>query len=309
MKLKTKVAAGVIFLFGMIITMGSVGIYYLNELSQDSENILSDNYESVEFMKGILDACELLPTDSAKALKEIERNLSAQEKNVTEAGERELTVQLRDGFEKLKANVGNADVVSLFRKQALSVQEMNMDAIVKKNGVSQEHSSQATTYMIAIGTVIVLVVLSFVVNFPGYIANPIAQLTSSIKAIANRNYEERLHFTRKDEFGELGEAFNIMAERLDEYDHSNLASVLFAKKRLETIINRMTDPVIGLDENNIIVFANKEALSLLNLREEEVINFYAPDVALYNDLLRKLIRTEARGKEKSGNLIKIVIGG
>jgi len=60
------------------------------------------------------------------------------------------------------------------------------------------------------------------VNFPGYIANPIVQLTSSIKSIANKDYEERLRLDRKDEFGELRKRFNSMAAKMDEYEHSNL---------------------------------------------------------------------------------------
>jgi len=39
-----------------------------------------------------------------------------------------------------------------------------------------------------------------------------------------------------------------MAAKMDEYEHSNLAQILFEKKRIETIIHRMSDPVIGLDE-------------------------------------------------------------
>jgi HAMP domain-containing protein len=30
---------------------------------------------------------------------------------------------------------------------------------------------------------------------------------------------------RKDEFGDLANAFNTMAERLDEYEHSNLSKI------------------------------------------------------------------------------------
>ncbi len=34
---------------------------------------------------------------------------------------------------------------------------------------------------------------------------------------------------RKDEFGELASAFNNMAEQLNAYEHSNLATILFEK--------------------------------------------------------------------------------
>ena len=188
----------------------------------------------------------------------------------------------------------------------MAIQELNMQAIIRKNALTQKTASKASTYLVMIGTVVSLIAFTFIMNFPGYIANPIIQLTKSIKSIANKKYEERLHFERKDEFEELAEAFNKMAEKLDEYEHSNLAKLLFEKKRIETIINRMTDPVIGLDEDNNVVFVNDQAFSLLNLTPDNVIGRYAPDVALHNDLFRSLIR-----KDESGNsgLVKVVISG
>jgi signal transduction histidine kinase len=83
---------------------------------------------------------------------------------------------------------------------------------------------------------------------------------------------------------------------------------LFEKKRIETIINRMTDPVIGLDEKDKVVFANDQALNLLNLTNKDVIDRYAPDIAVNNDLFRNLIRQNGLPSETPA-LIKAVVGG
>jgi NtrC-family two-component system sensor histidine kinase KinB len=117
-----------------------------------------------------------------------------------------------------------------------------------------------------------------------------------------------LQFDRNDEFEELAGAFNQMAEKLDEYEHSNLAKIIFEKKRIETIINRMTDPVIGLDESNRIIFVNHQALELLNLERLSIVDQYAPDIAVHNDLLRSLIKNSDTIKDASA-LVKVVIGG
>ena len=50
MRIKTKVALGVVFLF-VILTVGGLGLYYLSSLPDDSNNILKDNYESLELYK------------------------------------------------------------------------------------------------------------------------------------------------------------------------------------------------------------------------------------------------------------------
>jgi PAS domain S-box-containing protein len=142
------------------------------------------------------------------------------------------------------------------------------------------------------GTFLFLVAFSFVVNFPSYIANPIRELTERIKEISKRNYHQQLNFKSNDEFGELAQAFNTMTFKLDEYENSNLASILFEKKRIETIINSMHDGIIGLDEKSFIIFVNEVACTLIGMTEINLIGRYAPDVAMENDLLRNLLVTD-----------------
>ena len=62
-----------------------------------------------------------------------------------------------------------------------------------------------------------------------------------------------------------------MAERLTEYRASTLNDILSAKKFLEAIVNSIDEPIIGLNRNREILFINNEALTVLNLKREEVI--------------------------------------
>ncbi|MBT1705943.1 sensor histidine kinase [Chryseosolibacter indicus] len=308
MSIKIKVTLGVLFLFAVILVISGLGLYYLQRLSQDSKNILTDNYETLQYTKEIISQCDRLKTDSADALEIMEKNIRLQESNITEAGEGELTRSLRSVLNRIKVSHVDDVLLAELRNTCLSIQQINMEAIQKKNENAQQTSENASTYLVITGTLCVLAAFVFIINFPGYIGDPIAQLTSGIKAIANKNYEERLQFDRNDEFEELANAFNLMAEKLDTYEHSNLAKIIFEKKRIETIINRMTDPVIGLDEGNRIIFVNDEALHLLHLERTSVIDQYAPDIAIHNDLLRSLIKTSDPGKNESG-LIKAVVSG
>ena len=104
------------------------------------------------------------------------------------------------------------------------------------------------------------------------VASPIISLTEGIKAIANKNYGQRIHLNRKDEFGDLANAFNSMAEKLDDYEHSNLSKILFEKQRAETVINSLKDASIGIDNKGIVLFANQQALQLLNLKEQDIVD-------------------------------------
>jgi len=175
------------------------------------------------------------------------------------------------------------------RNVSYGIMQINMTAIDRKNAAANATASEATEILSFVATFLFLVAFTFVVNFPGYIANPIRQLTESIKEVSNRNYEKQLDFKSNDEFGELAQAFNIMTVKLNEYENSNLASILFEKKRIETIINSMHDAIIGLDERSVIIFANKVACTLIGLPEKELTGKYAPDVALANDLMRSLL--------------------
>jgi signal transduction histidine kinase len=307
MTIKTKVRLGVIFLFAVILGISGVGLFYLNRLSDESQNILADNYESLQYTKSIIARCDSASLRSTSQLAAMDSLMRLQEANITENGERTLTGRLRVVFERMRNSGINSRDIGEMRKLSLDIQQLNMLAIKKKNETTRRTAANASTYLIVIATICTLTAFTFIINFPGYVANPISQLTRSIQSIAKKNYEERLHFDRRDEFEELAEAFNRMAEKLDEYEHSNLAKVIFEKKRIETIINRMTDPVIGLDQSNRIIFANDEATEILNLERSRIIDRYAPDVAVENDLLRNLIREDPASERST--LIKAVVKG
>ena len=52
----------------------------------------------------------------------------------------------------------------------------------------------------------------------------------------------------------------------------------------------MHDPVIGLDENLQILFANEEASKITGLKQDDLIGKSSTALALKNDLIRALIR-------------------
>ena len=201
----------------------------------------------------------------------LKRICSAQETNITEPGEKDLTNSLRKNFEALKQNRSADSLRSLIRKNISDIMLLNLQAINKKNEAAKVSAEKAKAIITLIVSVCLLVGFTFVFNFPSLVASPIAKLTEGIKAIANKNYKERIHLNRKDEFGQLADAFNSMAEKLDQFEHSNLARILFEKKRAETVINSLKDASIGINSKGEILFANERALQLLNLKELEIV--------------------------------------
>ncbi|GGB06925.1 PAS domain-containing sensor histidine kinase [Mucilaginibacter rubeus] len=271
-----------------------MSIYFLNRLSADAGAILKDNYKTVKYMQNILTAIDSR-TDklSADQQKTINDNLVLQEHNITEVGELQLTDSLRAIFERLTQEPDNKitedDLRNRLHRQVYGIMKLNMDAIARKNEIANTTSKRGSLLVAFLGAFLFLVAFSFAVNFPGYIANPIKELTVRIKEVSNKNYHQQIHFESDDEFGELGQAFNNMTRKLDEFENSNLASILFEKKRIETIINSMHDAIIGLDEKGVIIFANQVACNLIGMKPDQLNGKYAPDIAIENDLMRKLL--------------------
>ncbi|MDH6252814.1 NtrC-family two-component system sensor histidine kinase KinB [Chryseobacterium sp. H1D6B] len=289
MKLKTKLTLGVGLLFLLIVLLSVIGSVYINKLKSDTEKILTANYNSLEFSKNMLLALDKISTDSAVAVKDFKKNNALQEKNLTEFGEKEATQNLNLHFSSYLQHPDSGKE-KLIREDLAKIMSLNMKGIERKSDIAIITAENATFWIVSLGTVCFLIAFILLFNLPQTIAEPINQLTSSIKQIANKNYNERVHFKGSEEFNDLANSFNIMAEKLQEYESSTLSKQLMDKKRIETLVNNMHDAVIGLDENHFIYMINDEALKITNLRKEEIIGKTAHEVAVNNDLMRELLK-------------------
>jgi signal transduction histidine kinase len=289
--IKMKLIYGLVFLFIVIICFGTLGIFSVKRLSSDAGMILKDNHISVEFCSHMLKALDGLPEDTAQ-LRVFEHNLSLQEHNITEPGEYEATLELRTLFNQLKQSPARFTSFKQIRSAIFRVEDLNQSAIIHKNLVAADTAEKATLWLTIIVTLLSLVAFTFVLNFPAVISRPIRILTDGIREIANKNYSKRIHLDQKDEFGVLADTFNAMAEKLNEYEHSNLATIKLEKSRIEAIINKMNNGIIGLDEQKRVLFLNSEAEKLFNLQEDEIIGQAASEVAMINDLFRTVMLNE-----------------
>lgn len=289
MRLKTKLTLGIGFLFVVILVFGILSIVSITLLKNDSAKVLKNNHETLVYCNNILKALDEVRFNK-EATGIIETNIAKQEKNITEPGEQEVTELLRKNFEELKANPSDSSNYPEIRQSLQLINELNQQAIMRKNEVAVNTAQNATTWLTIIFSILTLIAFTLAVNFPAVLSKPVRALAEGISEIANKNYKTRIRLSQKDEFGTLADAFNKMAEKLQEYDSSSLAKLLMEKKRIETLINNMHDPVIGLDENKKILFANNEALKITGLKEEDITGKPVQDVAVANDLVRSLIK-------------------
>ncbi|OOG77631.1 ATP-binding protein [Algoriphagus sp. A40] len=287
MKIKTKIRLGIGLLFLLILLLGIVGTRYINELKQDTENILTANYNTLHYSRTMLVALE---DGSDQAMQLFDTNLEKQKNNISEIGEKEATLELSQYVERLKSDRNNPVLKKNIREEIFKIMEMNMKAIQEKSEIAKNTADNAIFWIVITGTLCFLIALILLLNLPSNIAKTITTFTGGIRQIAAKNYAERVHLEGDSEFGQLAISFNTMAEKLEEYNNSNLAKLMMEKKRIEALINNMQDPVLGLDENLLVIFANHEAIKISGLTESGLIGFPATELAEKNDLIRTLIQ-------------------
>lgn len=287
MKIKTKLTLGVGLLFILIILLSLVGGIYLNLLKKETENILTANYNSLRYSRNMLAALE---DHSPKGVKTFETNLKQQETNITEIGEADFTNTIRGAWNDWKNRHDEDADKGAIRKCIFQIMDLNMHAIQRKSEVAENTANRAVIWIVITGSLCFIIAFLLLIKLPATIANPISELTESIREIARNNYSKRVNFESHSEFGELARSFNTMAVKLEEYNNSNVAKLLTEKQRVETLINNMQDPVIGLDEEQKVIFINEEALRIVGIPAKDVIGHAVQELAVRNDLIRTLIQ-------------------
>lgn len=289
MKIKTKLIFALGLLFLLIITLSGLAIRQVNLLAQDTKNILVANYISLDYARNMYKITDSGAMDT-RALTQFKEYLIKQQMNITEIGENEYTNDLKLHFKELETNPANNLYLRNVRTDLNAIMKVNMDAIRRKSDTAEKTAEQSILWISFTSSFCLIIGFTLIVNLPGYIANPIRDLTDSIRQIAEKNYSQRVYFKSDDEFSTLAKSFNTMAEKLQEYNASDMSKLMMEKKRIETLINNMHDPVIGLDEDHKVLFANDEAIKITGLKEHDLIGRTAHEVALSNDLIRSLTK-------------------
>ena len=290
---KYRIQLGTAFLFLLVAITGIMSIHYLMKLKSQTKNVLQANYETIVYCHQMQKAMDSIRFERNSFVDSFEVSLRNQERNITEKGELEATKDLRFAFDKLKTGDTNKITVQHISYQLQQILTLNMTAIRVKNEKADRSAEDALTSLIAGIAIIFIIGFTFAWNFPSVLITPIQKLTKAIEEIAQKNYSHRIHIDSKDEFGELGNAFNDMAMRLEYFESSNLNKLMFEKNRAESVINSLKDASIGVDKNQTVLFANEQALQLLGLQSAEIVGQSVEDVSNKNDLFKYLMNSDS----------------
>lgn len=288
MNLRNRLTLGIGVLFILILLLGLQSVRSVRQLSVASKDILADNYNSVHYVEEMLRSLDRLSQDSTSHDVLI-NSLALQQQNITEVNEKEVTSALTQKIDALTDSVSITQIQAT-REDLYRVMELNMNSIRSKSSDMESSAEDAVQWLTILSVLCILLAAIFLIRFPAIILRPIDKLKQGITQIANYNYEERLDFGDNKEFRAVAMSFNDMACKLSEYRRSSLDRLMTEKKRIEAIVNSLHEPIIGLDPERKILFMNNEAFSILNLKRDNIIGRNAAEIALNNDLLRRLIR-------------------
>ena len=290
---KNKIWLGTVFLFLLLLLTGGTGIYYIATLKAEGKDVLKNNYESLQYAHAMQAHLQLYLKKQSTQLHKFEQALQSQENNITEPGEAKATNGVRTSFNKLQTGDSTAKNVAEMEQNLQTILSLNMHALGEKNKSAEKTAEDALLVIITLGTMVFLIGLTFLVNFPSIVTTPISKLTEAIREIASKNYKHRIHVESKDEFEKLADAFNDMAERLEFFESSNLNKLMFEKTRAEAVINSLKDASVGVDKNDLVLFANYQALQLLGMEAEDIVGKPVAEIKSRNDLFAFLIENES----------------
>ncbi len=315
LRLKTKIRLTLAVLFAAITLLGIMGSYYIQKTSNNTILMLRDNYTTIDYatkmsqsVNDMIGTVSMRGTSESYKRQELRKSFSNFERYLfllLEKGafeeEQEITQRIQEDYSIFKENIwqlirSERVPIDIYMQRLNllnlleSMQEINARIIQQRTDEASEIANKVTLYMIILGLFFFLFASLSLFYFPNYIANPIQRLTESIGQIAKKNYSQRLEVVHGDELGDMARSFNMMAEKLSEYESINVSQILTEKRRTESIVNRMNEAIIGLDEQRNILFANPPALTLTGLKTKDLIGKKATVIAGQNPLFGHLVK-------------------
>ena len=109
---------------------------------------------------------------------------------------------------------------------------------------------------------------------------PIKEVTSKAERLAKGDYGQIIAVKSRDEVGQLTEMFNYLTVRLK----STLDEMYREKNKIETILTNMTDGIIAVSAEGIVIHANPAAYKIFNIEKEYLYNRNFDDAAKKLDL-------------------------
>ena len=248
MSLRTKLTLGLGFLFLIIFALTIYNSYDIQKLSKDADRILEDNYNTLVYCKNMLLALDdmriavssrglslsqKIPSEYYSHLFEISRqtfesSLNAEKNNITEVHEKDYVDELSNHYvlylnlaEKIHKTGGTMysyanDFLPTYlnvRQTIVEINDINMQAIERKNLSAKQDARNMVTTMAVIGTLCVLLAFFYFWYFPFYVSSTLSYLASKMRKLLT-GIDIKVETQTKDEAFVLLQSINLLESKL-----------------------------------------------------------------------------------------------
>jgi two-component system, NtrC family, sensor histidine kinase KinB len=302
MTLRAKILLAQTPLAGALVLIAALSGVTSAALGRNVASILQDNYRSVlaaERMKESLERIDsaamfVVAGERRRGMTQAEQNfprfeaeLAVQQNNITERGEPEATVLLRQSwnayrsaFDEFVRNDDHAALeTSYFQRMnplfvatknaADRILDLNQDAMVRKRDRARRAAQDSNAIMLFTALLAAAIGLAASTVLTRRILSPLSILGQTARRLGEGDMEVRAQVSRQDEIGTLARDFNLMADRLAQYRHSSLGELLQAQQQAQAAIDSLPDPILIFDLEGSLLSANRAAERVLHVTVEE----------------------------------------
>jgi signal transduction histidine kinase len=301
MRLRTKLLAAQLPLVAALAITIVLGSAVTRVLGAGSDDILKDNYRSVLAAQNMKESAERIDSGvtfgiSGRAdeggaqidanVPKLEHELTVQEANITEPGEREATQKLRAAWTEYQRVIAAvrpalaapdlhdryfAELLPRFlavKDAADAILAINEDAMIRKSDNAQHTATKSNEVLLAIsilGLVLALVASSFITT---RVLRPVSVVGQTARRLGEGDLAVRAKVEGKDEIADLARELNTMADHLQRYRQSSLGELLEAQVAAQATIDSLPDAVLVIALDGELRHANEAAAALLKVRAE-----------------------------------------
>ena len=286
-----------VFTLTLLVTLELVGAFFVKRLEQQNLATFRTQIALPAYVNDSLTQ-QLISTDQTKANSDIHtiltsiNNASISEIEVIDSsgiirGTSDINAQDEVGQKTTDANVKAALAGGKYTKNPIEERSgVRYQVVVKPLvsssagesnivGVVEVRASLETTYdnlnhisLIYFSASLLAVVLGVVmaVIISRSLTKPIAEINDRTTRIAQGDYSGGILVRSNDEIGQLAENVNALAVRIEETTNSTE----FERRRLDSVLEYMTDGVIATDRRGSINIINTAALQMTGMEDSNV---------------------------------------
>lgn len=286
-----------VFTLTLLVTLELVGAFFVKRLEQQNLATFRTQIALPAYVNDSLTQ-QLISTDQTKANSDIHtiltsiNNASISEIEVIDSsgiirGTSDINSQDEVGQKTTDANVKAALAGGKYTKNPIEERSgVRCQVVVKPLvsssggesniiGVVEVRASLETTYdnlnhisLIYFSASLLAVVLGVVmaVIISRSLTKPIAEINDRTTRIAQGDYSGGILVRSNDEIGQLAENVNALAVRIEETTNSTE----FERRRLDSVLEHMTDGVIATDRRGSINIINTAALQMTGMEDSNV---------------------------------------